>query len=282
MNRRDAIIEKIGEIPTMPPVVMKMTQLLSNPDVSFRELSETLKYDPGMTANVLRLANSAYFGFRHKVDSIHQGIVRLGTKRMYELVIAAAVSPMAIQEVRGYDLPAGKLWEHSVHVAVGTEELASLLRIKLPEFAFTAGLLHDIGKIVLGTFIDVDVKPILQLVNHENMTFNDAEREILGINHAEVGALLFKKWDLPQSIIDVIEYHHEPRKYSGDSMVVKIVHIADALALMSGIGTGKDGLRYRLSQQVIDSLNLTTQLIETCACLTMAKVEELLTEITPQ
>ncbi len=275
MSQREKIIAKLDQIPAMPVIVTKLTQMLSDPNVSFREIAEVVKYDPGITSNVLRLANSAYFGFASTVDSVQQGIVRLGTRRMYELVLAAAVGPMAQQAVKGYDLPPGSLWKHSITVAIGTEQIAEILKIKLPDFAFTAGLLHDIGKIILGTFVEVDVAPIINLVNNHGLAFNEAERKILGINHSEIGALLFKKWNIPQPIIDVIRWHHNPVNLDGDQTIVNLVHIADIIAIMSGIGSGQDGLSYRSSESVFNTLKLNPSQLEACACQTMTKVEEL-------
>ncbi len=281
MTQRDQIIARLDSIPKMPAMVVKVTQMLNDPEVSFKALADVLQYDPGLTANILRLANSAYFGFASKINSVHQGMVRLGTKRIYELAVAAAIGPFAQQAIKGYDLSPRKLWEHSMAVAVGTEELAKLLKIPAPEFAFTAGLLHDIGKIVLGTFIEVDPEPIFKLVREEKIAFNEAETQILGINHAEVGALLFERWNLPESIIQVIQWHHEPESHEDSSKVTALVHAADMIALMSGIGTGRDGLRYRPSQQVVGQLNLTTDIIEMCSSQILEKVNELIHVFAP-
>lgn len=275
MSHREEIIAQLKDIPAMPVVVGKLRQLLSDPNVDFKKLADVLRYDPGMTANILRLVNSAYFGFMSKVDSVQQGIARLGTKRMYELVLAAAVGPVFQRSIKGYDLPSGALWKHSIAVAIGTEQLALLLNIRVPDYAFTAGLLHDIGKIILGTFIEVDTEPIMQLVEQEGIPFDVAERQILGIDHAEVGALLFEKWNIPQSVIDVSKWHHQPHGYEGDPTVLNLVHLADSISLMSGIGTGDDGLAYRLSKEVVHNLQVNNSIIEACAFQTMVKVEEL-------
>ncbi len=275
MSRREAIIAQLGTIPSMPVVVGKLRQLLSDPDVDFKKLAEVLKYDPGMTANILRLANSAYFGFVSKVDSVPQGIARLGTKRMYELILAAAVGPIVQRSIKGYGLPAGELWKHSIAVAIGTEQLARLLGHRVPDHAFTTGLLHDVGKIIMGTFIEVDADPILDLVEQQEITFDEAERQILGIDHAEVGALLFEKWNLPDSVINVTRWHHQTEGFKGDHLVLNLVHVADTVSLMSGIGTGTDGLAYHPSPDVVDELGLSVSTIEICACETMTKVDEL-------
>ena len=275
MSRRDEILSKIGSIPAMPTVVVEIRKLLTNPDVNFTELAQIIKYDPGLTTNILHLANSAYFGFSKSVNSVQQGIVRLGTKRIFELAVAAAIAPMAQKAVKGYDLSPGKFWEHSVAVAIGAEQLALVLNIKAPDYTFTAGLLHDIGKIVLGTFVKVDVAPIMALANQENVSFDEAEKQVLGIDHAEAGAILLEKWNLPESLVNVDRWHHQPDQFQGDRLVLDLVHVADVLAMMGGLGVGEDGLNYHTSSEVVARLNLTTKITEGVVCKIMSGLKEL-------
>ena len=275
MSLRETITGQLGSISAMPVVVGKLRHLLSDPDVEFRKLSEVLKYDPGMTTNILRLANSAYFGFRTQVNTVTQAISRLGLKRMSELVMTAAIGPIMQRPLKGYEVPAGGLWRHSIAVAIATEHLAGQLNIPVPEDAFTAGLLHDIGKMVLGTFIEVDTDPIMKLVDEKKIPFDEAEREILGIDHAEVGSLLLKKWNLPESLVNVTRWHHAPHLCEEKSVVLNLVHIADSISLMSGIGTGQDGLAYNISKEATDIIPINIKIIESCAVFTMQKVSEL-------
>lgn len=275
MSLRDEILSKIGLIPAMPTVIVKIRKLLSNPDVSFKELAQTIKYDPGLTTNILRLANSAYFGFSRSVNSIQHAIVRLGMKRTYELAVAAAVAPMTQKAVKGYDLLPGKLWEHSVAVAIGAEQLASVLNLKAPDYTFTAGLLHDIGKIILGTFVEVDADPIMTLAFQKGVSFDQAEKQVLGINHAEAGAILLEKWNLPECIADVDRWHHQPDMFQGDTLVLDLVHVADVLSMMGGLGIGKDGLNYYSSSEVASRLKLTVKITETVVCKIMGGLKEL-------
>ncbi len=275
MSLRQTITGQLGSISAMPVVVGKLRKLLSDPDVEFRKLSEVLKYDPGMTTNILRLANSAYFGFRTQVNTITQAISRLGLRRMSELVMTAAIGPLMQKPLKGYDLPAGGFWRHSIAVAIATEYLADQIHIQVPEDAFTAGLLHDIGKMVLGTFIEVDTVPIMKLVDEKKIPFDEAEREILGIDHAEVGSLLLKKWNLPESLVNVIRWHHAPHLSEENSVVLNLVHIADSISLMSGIGTGQDGLAYKISKEATDIIPINTKIIESSVVYTLQRVNEL-------
>ena len=184
----------------MPSVVIKLRQYLSDPDVSFDELAKVIEYDPGLTANLLQLANSAYFGWSGKIKTVKDAITRLGTNRIFQMVLCMSVAPLVRKPVKGYDMESNGLWKHSIATAICGEQLAMIKNIPDSEEVFTAGLLHDMGKILLGTFVEIDDEPIKDLVNSEGLSFNQAERRILGIDHAEAAAELLQYWKLPESV----------------------------------------------------------------------------------
>jgi hypothetical protein len=124
--------------------------------VNFDQLARVIECDPGLTANVLQLANSAYFGWQGGIGSVRDAISRLGTRRIFQMVLCMSVAPLVRRPIRGYDLSADQLWEHSVAVAICAEKLAAGRRPSCQPHAFTAGLLHDLGKVLLGTFVEVD------------------------------------------------------------------------------------------------------------------------------
>ena len=247
-KKRDEIIVKIAEMPAMPAASIDLIDVIHDPDVTVDQLVGVMEHDQGLTANILRWANSVYFGGRHEVYSVRNAIVRLGLDHMKLVVIASIAAPMVRQKIEGYDLPPDSLLEHSIAAAIGTREIAGELGIEAPSYAFTAGLLHDIGKIVLGTFVKVDSKPMMRVVQEEDITFDEAERRILGIDHAEVGALLLEGWKIPQSIVDVVRWHHEPGGFEGDSIVIDLVHVACYLSTRCGLGVGIDGMHYWLDE----------------------------------
>ncbi len=255
---RTAIIAKIAMVPGMPSSSARIIGMLQDPEVETSELVSALEYDPGLTANLLRWANSAYFGGRHEILSVRDAVVRLGMRRMNQLVMTSIAAPVVGQPIRGYDLPPGRLLEHSIAVAIGTGELAKALGRPLPETAFTAGLLHDIGKVVLGMFVEIASEPILKLSRENHIPFDEAERRVLGIDHAEVGALLLERWNLPGPIVSAVRWHHEPNRKPEDYATVDLVHIMEALSLSCGFGSGIDGLYYRPDASAIERLGLTT------------------------
>jgi len=275
MSRREAVLEKVQSIPSMPVAASKAVALLSDPEMEIRDLVDAIEYDQGLTSNVLRLANSAYFAGPHTIGSLRDAIVRLGTSRIFQLVITSAIVPLARQQVKGYDLPAGKLLEHSIAVAIGAEELAAKLGRTTPPFTFTAGLLHDLGKIVLGTFMEIDAAPIVEMAYRDQISFEEAEAQVLDIDHAEAGAALLDSWQLPHDIVDAARYHHQPEALGPESLLVDLVHAADLLSLEAGIGIDIGGLNYRASPDVAARLKLRPSIGEAVVAATVTGIEEL-------
>ncbi len=282
MSRRDEILSLVDTVPSLPAVVCQLQEYLDDPEVNFDQLSRVIECDPGLTANVLQLANSAYFGWQGGIGSVRDAISRLGTKRIFQMVLCMSVAPMVRKPIKGYDLDSDSLWQHSVAVAICAEKIAAKRRPDVQPHAFTAGLLHDVGKVLLGTFVDVDDAPIKELVELDNLTFNEAERMVLGVDHAEVGAHLLEKWNLPQNVATVTRWHHEPARLEGDQRdLVDLIHVSDVICLDCGWGLGSDGLQYRLDEDAAARLDLKSGDAEEAAAQVMIGLDELLQVFTP-
>jgi putative nucleotidyltransferase with HDIG domain len=267
-------MEKVKSFPGMPQAAGKLLSLLNNPKVSVNEIEELLRYDPGLTANVLKLANSAYFGLPSKIGSVKQAVVLLGSKKLIQLVLASCVHGVMDKPVPGYDLPSGGLWRHSVAVAVTAEALVKELKITSADIIFTAALLHDVGKLALGEFVQDDMKKIQSAVS-DDISFEIAEQNVLGTHHAEVGELILKNWFLPSEILCAVKSHHTPDDVERPNQLIDIVHVADVLCLMIGIGMGAEGLQYQLSDAAIERLGLKPFQLEKIASQTLQWVGEL-------
>ena len=275
MSDRNEILAKVDSVPALPMAATKVIQMIREPDVGVADVMGVVEYDPGLTSNVLRLANSAYFGGNREIVSLRDAGVRLGLNRVFQLVMTSAISKVVSQPIHGYSLSPGELLEHSMAVAIGAEQLACALDRQPPPETFTTGLLHDLGKIVLGTFVEIDVTPILQVAFQEQVSFEIAEQRVLGIDHAEVGGVLLESWDIPSSIVAGVRMHHKPLDIDGDSLVVSLVHVADSLCLETGIGMGIDGLNYQSLPEVSEQLHLTPQVCETVVCKMLTELDEL-------
>jgi len=269
------ITSKIESFPSMPNTVAKVLALLDDPDVSALEVENSIKLDAGFTANILKLVNSAYFGLATEVGSVKQAFVLLGLKRLVQIVMTSCVNALLDKHVVGYDLPPGELWRHSIAVSVAAEGLVNELNISAPEEIFTAALLHDVGKLVLGDFVKEDIKEIESKAS-EGIPFQIAEHEVLGTDHAEIGALILKNWSLPQEIVDAVRWHHDPDSLKETNTLIDIVHVADVLCLMIGIGVGREGLHYEPSPSVSKRLGLKYHHLEMIASQTLFWTEELI------
>ena len=268
------IASLIKSFPSMPAAAVKLLALIDDPDMSVSQIEAILRHDAGLTANILKLANSAYFGIPSKVGSVRQAVLILGLKRLIQMVIAACVSALMDKPVPGYDLPPGELWRHSIAVSVAAEGLVKELNISAMEEIFTAALLHDVGKLVLGSFVQEDFAKIGEALN-QDVSFETAEEMVLGTNHADMGARILTQWSLPSDIVHAVRWHHTPESAKEADTMLDIVHVANVLCLMIGIGAGNDGLQYEPSDEVIGRLGLESSHLDKVASQTFKWANEL-------
>ncbi len=276
MTERKAILAQVGSVPSLPSVVLELRKYLNDPEVSFDQLARVIEFDPGLTANVLQLANSAYFGWTRTIKTVKEAITRLGTNRIFQMVLCMSVAPLVRKPIKGYDTDGEGLWKHSIATAICAEQLVEVLGLPDLEEAFTAGLLHDMGKGVLGTFVEIDDEAIKEIVRTDNLSFNEAEQMVLGIDHAEVAAELLRAWNLPEVVVEGARWHHQPQHAAAEhQQLVDLIHVADFLCMSFGFGQGVDGLQYRLNEQANDRLGLKVSQAEAVGSKIMIAMEEL-------
>jgi putative nucleotidyltransferase with HDIG domain len=273
-DKRQAILKAVESFPSVSPAAAEILSLLNNTETSVSTIEALVKHDPGLTANILKMANSAFFRFPGTIASVPQAIMRLGWKRMYQIVVATSINAMMDRHVPGYDLDRGELWRHSVAASVASELLVHQCRLNAPDETFTAALLHDVGKLLLGDFVDEDIR-LIDIAASKGITFVEAEREILGTDHAEAGAWVLEQWSLPENLVQAVRHHHEPEALSHPDITTDVVHVADALCLMMGMGVGREGLRYELASDVTTRLGLETAHLEAVGAEAIESVDEL-------
>ncbi len=273
-GRKREIISKMKSFPSMSGVAAKVLKLLDDPDASAGQVERLLKQDPSLTVNLLKLTNSAYFGIPSKVGSVRHATAMLGWKRLSKLVMAACVSAITDRQIPGYDLPSGVLWQHSVAVSVTAEGLMRELKVAESDEIFTAALLHDLGKLILGGFVEEDLKEI-QTLAARGIPFQTAEQEVLGTDHAEIGALMLESWSFPPNLVSAVRWHHDPDSAPETSAMMDIVHVANVLCLMIGIGIGVEGLHYEPSVSATKRLGIKPTQLELIASQTLEWAKEL-------
>ncbi len=235
----DNVIESVHSI---PQIVLKIIRMIRDDSRSLQDLAGEIRRDQVITAKVMRLCNSAFFHQKMNVDSIDRALVLLGEKQLLQLVVSAVFKDFFSQKIQGYSLCKGGLFNHALGTALLSEQLAVLTGKVSADIAYTAGLIHDIGKVVLDQYMG-KAHPFLYrrtLVNGE--TLLTVEREAFGITHNEVGSRLAVRWSLPEAFIDVIQNHHDPENSTIDSVLTYIVYLADLLMSRFLVGQELDRL----------------------------------------
>ena len=268
------IMLKVEAFPGMPATAARLLPLLEDPDSTTSEIESILKYDPGLTANVLKLTNSAYFGIPTHVSSVRQAVVLLGWKRLIQMVMTICMSPIMNKTIPGYDLPRGALWQHSIAVSVAAEILVNALKIPDADEVFTAALLHDVGKLILGGFVKKDLEQIEDMVT-KGITFDVAESMVLGTNHAEIGGQILQNWSFPAELVNAVRWHHDPESCENSCILSDIVHVANSLGLMTGFGKAGEVTDIELFGPVVDRLGLKANHLEAMAQQTLEELEKL-------
>lgn len=223
------VVAQMDSLPSLPSVYAQLIEELQSPSPSVRKVGEIIAHDLALTAKVLQVVNSAFFGLRRKITSPSEATMFLGLDTIISLVLAISVfSHFNAKRLSNFSPEA--LWSHSLQTAVFAKQIVRLERHadKMAEDAFTAGLLHDAGKIVLATMLPEWYEQALRLVADKRCLFTDAEQEVFGTTHAEVGAYLFGLWGLPDQIIEAVAFHHRPGDRAGGDLDALIaVHAAD-------------------------------------------------------
>ncbi len=248
----------IDALKPFPMTVIRINNLLSDPFYSTGKLISMIRYDAALTADILKMANAPYFGAKKKLSNIKQAVSYLGAGQIKKMLFLQKIKPYFLEKIN-YEAQKGELWRSSVAGAVLAEIIADLLKHEDPQIVFTASLLRDIGKIILGKIIAENPLKEQALMVVKDKSFDEAELILFGTTHSEVGAILLSHWKFPDEIIDSIMYHHNPLKSSFQT--TRIVALSDLLAMLSGITTTLDGLNYR-SGSLQHEFNFTTKDID--------------------
>jgi putative nucleotidyltransferase with HDIG domain len=225
------VTEGMVALPTLPLVASRLLESIADPDsATSEEIGEVIALDPALTARTLKLANSDFYGFPRKVGTVDLAVVVLGPDTIRDLVLGAAV----FQTLDPTWKTLTGLWSHSLACGVAARALADRCRYRLEAEAFAAGMLHDIGKVALRQTYPERFEAALALVREQGIPMAEAERGVLGSDHAEVGGWLAERWGLPGDLVEAIACHHRPEQARLNPELTSLVHIADWLAGRTG------------------------------------------------
>lgn len=277
MIERAHILASIKKLPTFSPTVARLAQLADDAEAGPGEYEAVVEVDPALTANVLRMANSAHFGFSRRIANVREAITLLGTRRMFELGVMAAMQAVVPPTLPGYEIDSSIYWCHSVAVAVLAERIAKERKVAPSSLTFTAGLLHDIGKLVISSFLAASKEPLKGALACADASLPTCEHDLLGVDHAEIGAELAEGWNLPQEVVGVIAHHHRPSEVNGRAgePVVDLVHAADCLSHTLGFGADVGQLQRRVDEEAIARLGLRQSDLDHAASRALPEIEGL-------
>ncbi len=230
------ITESVIGLPTLPTVISKMIELVDNPKTSAASLARLISTDQSLTARILKLANSAYYGFSREISTVNMAIVVMGFNAVKDMGLSLSVFDVFKESNSVRDFDISRFWEHSIGCGVASRLMAHRYQHRIAGEAFVAGLLHDIGKVILDQYAHRDFAEIMERVFERDESLDYAELAVVGAGHGEIGGWLAEKWRLPIVIAEALRLHHLPWEAVKDPVLVAIVNVADYLCHVTGVG----------------------------------------------
>jgi len=264
-NKVKQIVSNIRNLPTPPIVFHQIQKVISDPRVSANQIAKILQEDPAMSVKVLKLTNSAFYGLSREIESVKQAVVIVGLEAIKNLVLSASVLDM----FKGKDIDQDfqdKFWRHSLAVGFCARLLARKARARGmidPDSAFSGGLLHDIGKVILCCFLPKEHTAVKEEreKDKESATF-ELEERVLGYNHAQVGSILTAQWKLPTRLGEAVTYHHHPQLSESEDPTAYIIHISNYVAKKTFYDSFEQHLVGNLEDGVLDYMQLSDEDLE--------------------
>jgi putative nucleotidyltransferase with HDIG domain len=267
------VIASAEKLPPFPDVTRKVMPLVQRM-APVNEIEKVIRYDQAITARVLAMSQSTYYSRGRNVSSLRDAIVALGQRQLIQVVMAACSAQYFSAKSTGYDLKEGELWQHAVATALMAEKVAKRIGFSNVLTVYTAALLHDIGKTVLNLYVNTYFDLIINLLRSKQLRFLDAEREVLGIDHQQLGAIIARHWRFPAEVVMAIGHHHSPQHAKEHRQVVALIYVANRMVSGMGIGCGVDGFWQSNQDDVFLELGITTRMVDQFMADTLDDMEE--------
>jgi putative nucleotidyltransferase with HDIG domain len=264
MQALDNYINEIKTLPPAPRVLSELLVLLNEEEAHARQIVELIAFDPALTAKVLQRCNNAAAGLGGPVSDLHEAVTRVGFNAIYRLVAMVTGETLLGSEQKGYGIAAGELWEHSVMTAVAARVLASKLGGE-ENLAFTAALLHDIGKLVLSAFLEGSELSAPRLRGPSGFSLLEAEKAVLGVEHAEIGGRVLEEWHFPTNLVSAVRYHHNPAQARPLEQLASYVHLGDIIAYCLGQEQKYESFASRTQTEALQILEISPEEMDTLA-----------------
>ena len=258
------ILRNLVNLPPMPHIILKARDILSDPESGLKDLTEVIEKDQAMVAKILTLANSAYYGVSGMISSIPHASVLLGQRTLGQMITISASSALLNKKLRGYGIDPDVMWKHSLACAFAARRIADISHEEMVEDAFIAGLLHDAGKIILDPYVVKNKKEFKQFDSQKGLPIFEAEKSIIGFDHAEIMSRACRLWRFPEVQVTAIRYHHQP-SCSEENKLACMIHLADVLAKTAGFAAGPPGDLDQIAPGILELLKLQKQGLDAIA-----------------
>jgi putative nucleotidyltransferase with HDIG domain len=222
-------IDRIKDVPTLPSIVFELNRLLQDPDTSVARISQILEKDQAISLKILKLVNSAFYGFKSKISDVRSAVVMLGFNAVRNAIVSVSVIESFSKKLQLKDFDVTEFWKHSLAVAVTSKNISAKTRTNSPDNCFVGGLLHDVGKVILAQYFPELFVEVWKTAQSENISFQAAEKKVLPTGHAAIGAHLAAKWQLPSGLIEAIGCHHDYRPETETSDFSLVIHVGNII-----------------------------------------------------
>jgi len=222
-------VQSIIQLPALPAVAMEVVEMVDNPRTSASKLGKVISTDQALTAKVLKIANSPFYGFPRRISTIDFAIIVLGYDALKEIVISISLIS-SLQKKSDVHFDAKAFWDHAITTGVLARRLARDLGYRVSEEVFVGGLLHDMGISVLHRYFRSEFRRIVEIARDSDLTFVEAEESVMGVTHADVGGWLAERWNLPGHLVEAISKHHRPGDAEHNQELVALIHCADVFS----------------------------------------------------
>jgi len=259
------LIDKTGSLASLPDIFFKVNELVNDANSSASDIGLAIEQDAALSARLLKIVNNPYYSFPSSIDTISRAITIIGTRDLRDLILATS----AVKAFSGIDndlIDMERYWRHNLYCAVTGRILAQKRHVKNTERLFVAGLLHDIGKLVMYQTIPEQCNEALQRTHSQGTPLHIAEKEIIGFSHADVGAALMQSWKLPDSLIEIAKYHHEPGLAKDYKEDVATIHIANYIANSIDEDSNHSGIITPLDDRTWETTGLSLETLDTALC----------------
>ena len=268
------IIRKASDLPSMPEVAFEVIRIADQAESSALKVASTLSRDPSLSARVLRLANSAFYGMSREVSSVQDSVIVLGMRTTKSLSLVAASFPWLHIALKGKGLKPELLWNHCISCAHFSKAISKKLDGVDAELAFCISLLHDMGTVALYLTLEHEFNQLIAQAKLGETPFDQLERDLLGFDHAELGAALAESWNLPKLYSEVIRYHHRPSAMEEHETLADVLHVADILVRGRGISEGLDGAFYVRDTGAFERIGIDAVTLEELLDEALAKLDD--------